>query len=87
MTNHLLRRVYTHKFEEAEGYVKRYNLTKLVYYEPITSIRDAIVREKQLKGWLRAKKVELIEVINPTWQDLARDWYARDPSQAQDDVH
>jgi putative endonuclease len=77
--------VYEHKFGESNGFFGRYKLSKLVYYERFASMRDAIDREKQLKGWLRARKVNLIEQENPFWLDLAKDWYARDPSQAQDD--
>jgi putative endonuclease len=80
VTNDLLRRVYEHKTKLIEGYASRYNLTKLVHYESYVSMQEAIGREKQLKGWLRAKKVTLIEEHNPFWHDLAADWYARDSS-------
>jgi len=85
VTNNILRRVYEYKFGEAGGWAKRYNLTKLVYYEPFDSMRQAIEREKQLKGWLRSRKNALIEEFNPTWQDLAKDWYENDPSQLAKD--
>jgi putative endonuclease len=75
VTSNLLRRIYEHKHKEYEGFTKNYNLDKLVYYETTNSIEDAITREKQLKGWTRARKNELIQSINPTWQDLAKDWY------------
>jgi putative endonuclease len=80
VTNDLPRRVYDHKQKFIEGYTRRYNLTKLVHYERYDSMREAVAREKQLKGWLRAKKVGLIETNNPLWYDLAADWFARDPS-------
>lgn len=80
VTNNLPRRVYEHKLQEVEGFASRYRLTKLVYYENVESMRDAITREKQLKCWTRARKIALIESMNPYWRDLARDWYARDVS-------
>ena len=52
----------------------RYNITQLVYFERFTSITAAIAREKQLKGWLRIRKLELIIATNPTWKDLSADW-------------
>jgi len=53
---------------------KKYNLHRLVYFEAFGNIRDAIAREKQIKGWLRAKKVALIKSANPDWKDLSADW-------------
>ena len=76
MTNNLTRRVYEHKMKQVEGFTKQYNLTKLVYYEHHTTATRAISREKQLKGWARKRKVELIETTNPTWVDIAEGWYA-----------
>ena len=75
VTNDIERRAWEHKTGMLEGFTKRYNIHKLVYYEHIDSIRDAIAREKQLKGWLRAKKIALIEEHNPEWDDLAETWY------------
>ena len=57
-----------------DGFTKRYNVSKLVYYEVTENIESAIVREKQIKGWLRRKKVALIESGNPYWLDLAKRW-------------
>ena len=74
MTNKLERRIYEHKSKLINGFTKRYNLTKLVYYETTTDIRDAIYREKQLKAWLRSKKIALIEEHNPGWDDLSLSW-------------
>ena len=71
VTNHLERRLYEHQNKLINGFTKKYNLTKLVYYETTTDVRDAIVREKQLKGWLRIKKLALIEESNPGWDDLS----------------
>jgi putative endonuclease len=75
ITNNLARRVYEHKHKLVEGFTKKYNITKLVYYEEINSIRDAIAREKQIKGWLRVKKIALIESANPEWKDLSENWF------------
>ena len=71
VTNNLERRVYEHKNKLVEGFSKRYNLNKLVYFECSQDIVIAIEREKQLKGWLRSKKISLIESVNPNWNDLA----------------
>ena len=82
VTSNLTRRVYQHKKKLVEGFTKRYNLTRLVYYEAGDDIRSAIQREKQIKGWLRKRKIELIESINPNWDDLSEEWYGDkiDPS-------
>jgi len=74
VTNDLERRVSEHKLKLLESYTNRYNLTRLVYYEDMPDIRDAIAREKQLKSWRRGKKVALIESMNPRWRDLAEEW-------------
>ena len=70
MTNNLTRRVYEHNQKIIEGFGKRYNLNKLVYVEEHGAPLDAITREKQLKNWHRDWKIELIESINPQWNDL-----------------
>lgn len=67
--------MWEHKRKIIEGFTKKYNLTRLVYYEVLGSIRQAIEREKQVKGWLRCKKIALIESVNPTWEDLADGWF------------
>jgi putative endonuclease len=74
MTNDLNRRVHEHKQKTGSGFTKRYNLTRLVYCESTSDVRAAIAREKQIKGWLRSKKIELIESINPMWEDLSGQW-------------
>ena len=71
MTNDLERRVSEHKSDTIEGFTKRYRLHVLVYYEMYGDVNDAIAREKQLKKWSHAKKVHLIETLNPEWKDLA----------------
>ena len=74
VTNDLERRVYEHKQELVEGFTKRYHVHKLVYFETTTNVRSAIEREKQLKGWLRARKNALVESVNPEWKDLSDEW-------------
>jgi len=74
MTNDLERRVLEHKKRLNEGFTKRYNLTNLVYFEDTNTALSAIEREKQIKGWLRSKKVALIETQNPEWNDLSNGW-------------
>jgi putative endonuclease len=71
VTNSLQRRVLQHKEKLVPGFTQKYNVTQLVYFQQFTDIRYAIRREKQIKGWLRSKKIELIETDNPEWEDLA----------------
>jgi putative endonuclease len=70
ITNDLIRRVYEHKNKLVEGFTEKYNVDKLVYYELFNDPINAITREKQLKGYSRKKKVELINSFNPEWEDL-----------------
>ena len=70
ITNDLIRRVYEHKNKLVEGFTEKYNVDKLVYYELFNDPINAITREKQLKGYSRKKKVELINSFNPEWKDL-----------------
>jgi len=79
VTNDIERRVYEHKQKLVDGFTKRYNLTMLVYYETTDDVRSAIRREKQIKGWLRRKKVMLIESVNPEWRDLSNGWHEEQP--------
>ena len=74
ITNDLERRIWEHKNHQLGGYTKKYDITRLVYYEDTNDILAAIAREKQIKGWLRKKKTELIESINPAWDDLSENW-------------
>ena len=74
MTNNLQRRVYEHKNKLIDGFTKKYNVTRLVYYELYHDVRDAIAREKQIKSWRRSKKIDLIKSLNPTWKDLSEEW-------------
>ena len=71
ITNSLLRRVTQHRNGEIQGFTRRYNTNRLIYYEQFNDARDAIAREKQIKGWSRRKKEELIAVKNPNWMDMA----------------
>jgi putative endonuclease len=73
VTNDLARRVHEHKQGLTPGFTSRYRVTRLVYFEEFADIRDAIAREKVIKGWKRSRKISLIEKRNPTWEDLAKD--------------
>jgi putative endonuclease len=75
VTSNIENRVYQHKQKLANGFTKRYDINRLVYYEEIPNISIAIEREKEIKGWRRSKKIDLIKSINPTWEDLAEDWF------------
>ncbi|QPM69462.1 hypothetical protein RT761_02695 [Atribacter laminatus] len=70
ITSNLMKRVWEHKNKVVDGFTKRYNLNKLVYYEIYDDIETAINREKQIKSWPRKKKIELIHSLNPHWDDL-----------------
>ena len=74
MTNDLERRMNEHKQKLVPGFITQYNLTRLVYFCEFNDPREAIAYEKKLKGWIRAKKVALIEQHNPNWLDLAAAW-------------
>ena len=71
VTNNLERRIYEHKHHLVNGFTKKYKIGKLVYFEETNDINAAISREKQIKGWLRKKKIALIESMNPGWKDLS----------------
>jgi putative endonuclease len=75
MTGNLHKRVYEHKNKLHPGFSATYNCNRLVWFERFSDPRNAIAREKYLKGWLRAKKIALIEKTNPTWADLSEGWY------------
>ena len=70
MTNDLVRRTAEHKQHLVRGFSKRYNVDQLVYFVHTHDVAAAIAREKELKSWVRAKKVKLIESLNPEWKDL-----------------
>jgi len=73
VTNDLTRRIYEHREKFVEGFTKKYNVDKLVYYEVCGDVEGAILREKQLKAGSRLKKIRLIESMNPGWRDLYED--------------
>lgn len=75
VTNRLERRFWEHLFRSADGFTKKYNVNRLVYYETFGDIRAAIAREKQIKHWIRKKKIALIKSVNPTWRDLGADLF------------
>ena len=75
MTNDLKRRVFEHKQKQGSGFTAKYNVDGLVYYEDTGDPRTAIQREKQIKGWLRRRKIALIESANPGWEDISEGWF------------
>ena len=80
VTGDLEHRVGQHKLHDVPGFTTRYNVDQLVHIEGFASVEEAIAREKQIKGWSRAKKDALISASNPEWVDLAADWYSSAPS-------
>jgi len=78
MAHDLVERTWQHKRGQEEGFTKRYRITRLVYFEVFRYVKNCIDREKQVKAWTRAKRVALIESVNPTWEDLAEDWFLAD---------
>ena len=77
VTNTLIRRVREHKAGTGSGFAAKYKLDRLVYFERFEDIRNAIERERVIKGWLRIKKIALIVSVNPAWRDLSLEWYER----------
>ena len=75
VTGNLERRVFEHKQKLVPGFTTRYKIDRLVYFEVTEDIQAAILREKQIKGWTRSKKLALIGSANPTWRDLSSDWF------------
>ena len=75
VTNDLERRVRQHKDRAVPGFTARYRIDRLVYYERFNDVHQAIEWEKRIKGWVRAKKIALIESLNPKWDDLSAGWY------------
>jgi len=76
MTNNIERRMWEHKSGTFEGFASHYHCDRLIYYESFDAVVQAINREKQLKRWVRRKKIALIKSCNPRWQDLAEKWGA-----------
>jgi len=77
MTNNLSRRVWEHRQGTGSEFCRRYKIDRLVYYESFDEVVKAINREKEIKGWLRIKKIQLIVSLNPTWRDLSAEWFTR----------
>jgi len=75
VTNNLARRVWEDKNRIIAGFTSHYRINRLVHYESTPSIRAAIHRDKEIKGWSRARKIPLVTAHNPWWDDLAEDWY------------
>ncbi len=75
MTSDLARRVYQHKKKLIPGFIQRYNVDKLVYYEATHDVHAAIAREKEIKKWRREKKNQLVIGANPKWKDLSVGWF------------
>ena len=80
VTNNLERHVWEHKNKLTDGFTKKYKIDRLVYFEQTDDVISAISREKQIKGWLKSKKINLIESTNPTWEDLSESWHKADSS-------
>jgi putative endonuclease len=74
ITNNLARRLYEHKNKLVRGFTAKYKVDQLVYYEEYNNPQEEIQREKQLKGWVRTKKIKLIEELNPSWWNLSDGW-------------
>jgi putative endonuclease len=89
VTGDIYNRALQHKAGEIEGFTKKYNVNRLVYYETFKYVNNALAREKQVKAWTRAKRLALIKTMNLTWKDLAEDWGERTrlqiPRVARDD--
>jgi putative endonuclease len=79
MTGDLEQRVYQHKHKLIEGFTSKYNITQLVWFEEFHDVHQAIEGEKKLKGWLRSKKIKLIESMNPGRKDMAELWFEKRP--------
>jgi putative endonuclease len=75
ITNNLQRRMYEHKKKLVEGFTKKYNIDRLVYFEETPDVYAALNREKEIKKWRRDKKLNLIKSLNPRWQDLSEGWF------------
>ena len=75
VTNSIERRTWYHRHNAAKGFTNRYRVNRLVYFEGFTDVHDAIAREKEVKGWRREKKVNLIETMKPKWRNLERELF------------
>jgi putative endonuclease len=86
VTGNLMQRVRQHKTGSGSGFTAKYKLDRLVYFERFEDIRNAIEREKQIKGRLRGKKITLIVSANPEWRDLSDEWYKRHQFQPDTEI-
>jgi putative endonuclease len=75
VTGDLARRVHEHRHQQASSFTSRYKIDRLVHVESFSEVRDAIAREKQIKGWVKSKKLALIATSNPDWSDLGDEWF------------
>ena len=76
VTNNLIRRVFEHKEGVGSQFTRKYRITRLVHFEETEDVQAALTREKQIKSWTRARKLQLIDADNPEWKDLSADWEA-----------
>jgi putative endonuclease len=86
VTDSLIRRVREHKLGIGSKFTSKYKLDRLAYFERFQDVHNAIEREKQIKGWLRIKKIALIVSVNPAWSDLSLEWYERHEFQPEKTV-
>ena len=74
ITGNLERRIYEHKNGLGDGFTKKYNITRLIYFEETGDVQTALAREKEIKKWRRAKKLDLVRTVNPKFEDLSENW-------------
>jgi putative endonuclease len=86
ITNRLLERVKQHREGRFPGFTSQFRIHRLVYFETYRDVKAAIAREKQIKSLARAKKIALIEARNPTWEDLAAEWFTPYPRKADSSI-
>ncbi|MCS7067522.1 MAG: GIY-YIG nuclease family protein [Meiothermus sp.] len=79
MTSNIAKRMYEHRHKPTGGFTARYNVNQLVYFEQTNQVEEAIRREKQIKGWRREKKLELIRTFNPHWRDFSQLFLSEQP--------
>ena len=84
VTGNLIQRVRLHKLGIGSRFTTRYRLDRLVYFERFEDVRNAIEREKRIKGWLRLKKIALIVSVNPSWRDLSQERFEHHPFEPDD---
>ncbi len=90
MTGNMRKRIFEHRNDLVDGFTKKYRCHRLVHWESFDDVRNALNREKEIKGWRRSRKVALIEETNPTWEDFAAKWYEQQVPRRcapRDDTH